>query len=239
MRPYLRPCWRILRPFSDFASLFASLLVWLYKADNSEKGQNRDARDAKSAKFPFLGEREKKERKKREKREKEGYFRDFASLASLASLPMLFFREKRSKIENQKTMNQPILTTDPRNLDLCRKHLNAAPDATEYGYRLLAMRFVVRLFRSSPPSRDLPLSQHLRFRAYRMWLNSHRKKCRRLAKNPKYKSRARRKRDASWLLYIRWCLRTGTPINWPTVEMVWDKELGRVVGVKVYPKESL
>ena len=132
-------------------------------------------------------------------------------------------------------MNKPNLTTDPRNLDLCRKHLNAAPNATEYGYRLLAMRFVVRLFSSSPPSRDLPLGQHLRFRAYRIWLSSHRKKCQKLRANPNYKSRDRRKKERERLRYIRYCLRTGRPINWPSVEMVWNKELGRAVGVRVYP----
>lgn len=128
-------------------------------------------------------------------------------------------------------MNQPILTTDPRNLDLCRKHLNTAPDATEYGYRLLAMRFVVRLFRSSPPSRDLPLSQHLRFRAYRLWLSSHRKKCRELAKNPN-KTPKQQENEAERLVYIRWCLRTDTPINWPTISMVWDKSRGYAVAVR-------
>lgn len=104
---------------------------------------------------------------------------------------------------------------DPENLALCVAHMKEARgQMPEAGYRLLALRVTAQRIKPTADFDDLKARQHLRFTFYKNWLDNRRAKMQKLRANPNYKSRRKRALEREWLLYIRWCLRSGVPISY-------------------------
>ena len=121
---------------------------------------------------------------------------------------------------------------DPQNLALCVAHKDAAKgDDKEFMNRLLALRAASRISGTMEPS-QLKERQRLRFTFYTNWLDNRRAKLQKLRANPNYKTPRQRKDERERLIYIRWCLRTGKPVTWPIISMVWDKSRGYAVAVR-------